>query len=225
METAEPTAIRVVVCDDHALFRRGLVKALDDAPDMEVVAEASGGVDAVEIAANHAPDVILMDVRMPSCDGIDATRILVDTLPTSRILMLSVSDDGDDLFEAVKAGAVGYVLKDRPREEIVGAVRAVAQGHSFISPSVAGKLLYEYATLARRAESAPATRPAPDLTGTEMDILRLLADGATTRDVVRDLLLTENTVKNHIRNILEKLQLHSRAEAVLFAVRERLVDP
>jgi len=225
METAEPPTIRVVVCAHHALFRRGLVRALEDASDVEVVAEATGGVEAVELATDHAPDVILMDVSMPSCDGIDATRLLVDALPTSRILMLSVSDEGDDLFEAVKAGAVGYVLTDRPSDEIVGAVRAVAQGHSFISPGVAGKLLHEYAALARRAEASPATRPTPDLTSIEMDILRLLADGATTRDVVRELLLTENTIKNHIRNILEKLQLHTRAEAVLFAVRERLVDP
>lgn len=217
--------VRVVVCDDHALFRRGLVKALDETPDIEVVAEASGGVEVVEVASELAPDVVLMDVRMPSVDGIDATRLLVDAIPTTRILMLSASDSGNDLFEAVKAGAVGYVLKDEPTLEIVAAVRAVARGHSFVTPAMAGKLLDEYTALARRAESSPIHRSAPELSSTEIEILGLLAEGATSRGVARQLLLTENTVKNHVRNILEKLQLHTRTEAVLYAVRERLVDP
>jgi DNA-binding NarL/FixJ family response regulator len=217
--------VRVVVCDDHALFRRGLVKALDETPDIEVVAEASGGVEVVEVASELAPDVVLMDVRMPSVDGIDATRLLVDAIPTTRILMLSASDSGSDLFEAVKAGAVGYVLKDEPTGEIVAAVRAVARGHSFVTPAMAGKLLDEYTALARRAESSSVHRSAPELSSTEIEILGMLADGATSRGVARQLLLTENTVKNHVRNILEKLQLHTRTEAVLYAVRERLVDP
>lgn len=219
------TGVRVVVCDDHALFRRSLVSALDETSDLEVVAEATGGVEAVETASTLAPDVVLMDVRMPSVDGIDATRLLVDAIPTTRILMLSVSDAGEDLFEAIKAGAVGYVLKDEPVSDIADAVRAVARGHSFVTPAMAGKLLREFASLARRAETTPTTCATPELSTTEVDILRLLTDGATNYDVARDLALTENTVKNHVRNILEKLQLYTRAEAVLYAVRERLVDP
>lgn len=225
MGVAGPAAIRVVVCDDQSLFRRALVKALDETPDMTVVAEASGGVEVVELASTLKPDVILMDVRMPSVDGIDATRLLVDANPATRIVMLSVSDNGSDLFEAIRAGAVGYVLKDEAMADIIAAVRAVAQGRSFVTPVMAGKLIDEYAQLARRVESAPNVRATPGLNPVELEILGLLADGATDLDIARQLLLTDHAVKGHVRDILAKLQLHTRAEAVLHAVRERLVDP
>jgi two-component system NarL family response regulator len=225
MAEAGSAEIRVIVCDDHSLFRRGLVKALDETPDIAVVAEASGGVEVVELASRLAPDVILMDVRMPSVDGIDATRLLVDSNPGTRILMLSVSDTGSDLFESIKAGAVGYVLKDEPLAEIVAAVRAVAQGRRFVTPVMAGKLLDEYANLARRVETVPNRRATPALNPAELEVLGLLAEGATDLDIARRLLLSEREVNGRVRDILAKLQLHTRAEAVLHAVRERLVDP
>ncbi|MFQ5556073.1 MAG: response regulator [Acidimicrobiales bacterium] len=217
--------IRVVVCDDHALFRRGLVMALDDTDDIEVVAEAADGTGAVETALAVAPDVVLMDVHMPGIDGIEAARRLAQAIPTARVLMLAVSDDGDDLFEALKAGAVGYLLKELSLPEIAEAVRAVAYGDSFVSPAMARKLIAEFAAISREADHPRGSLSGPRLTARELEVLRAMAEGADNRAMAAALAMTENTVRNHVRNILEKLQLHTRAEAVMYAVRERLVDP
>ena len=218
--------LRVVVADDHALYRRGLVMELDDADDIEVVAEAASGEEAVESASHLAPDVVLMDVRMPGIGGIEATRQLSEQIPTTRILMLSVSDEDDDLFEAVKAGAAGYLLKESSILDIADAARRVASGHSFVSPRLATRLLEEFADMARRLEpSGGSEPPGPTLTEREVEVLRTMAEGADNRAIAAAVGLTEHSVRNHVRNILEKLQLHSRAEAVLFAVRTRIVDP
>ncbi len=199
---------------------------LDDTDDLEVVAEASNGAEAVDLAAHLAPDVVLMDVRMPEMSGIEATRRLRDLIPTTRILMLSMSDDGEDLFEAVKAGAAGYLLKETSISAIGDAVRAVAAGGSFVSPAMAGKLLAEFRALARKAEVQPpvTTGPAP-LTSREVAVLEAMAQGADNRVIAEHLELSEAAVRNHVRNVLDKLHLHTRTEAVLFAVRERLIDP
>lgn len=213
--------VRVIIADDHELFRRGLRMVLDDADGIEVVAEAGDGRSAVEAAREFAPDVIVLDVRMPIVSGIEAARQVRAEGPGTRILMLTISDDEDDLFEAVKAGANGYLLKEISIDEIAGAVRAVYQGQSLITPSMATKLLTEFADIVRREEPRGA---APRLTPREMEVLQQVARGLTNRDIASELAIAENTVKNHVRNILEKLQLHSRMQAVLYAVRENLLE-
>jgi len=217
--------IRTMIVDDHALFRRGLEIVLVTEPDIEVVGEASDGTEAVRRAGEALPDVVLMDIRMPRSSGIEACRAIKDVAPSARIIILTMSDEEDDLFEAIKAGASGYLLKDIPLDEVAEAVRSVHGGQSLISPSMAGKLLTEFATLARREDEEPPQQvPAPKLTDREMQVLKLVARGMNNRDIAKELFISDNTVKNHVRNILEKLQIHSRMEAVMIAVREKLIE-
>jgi two-component system NarL family response regulator len=213
--------IRVLICDDHALFRRGLVMVLESEGGILVVGEAEDGGDALAKAEELAPDVVLMDVRMPKVSGIDATRAIAEAVPATKIIMLTVSDEEEDLYEAVKAGATGYLLKEISIEEVAGAVRAVVAGQSLISPSMASKLLSEFNNLAKQAQQKSL---APKLTDRELQVLKLVAQGMSNREVAGQLYISENTVKNHVRNILEKLHLHSRMEAVVYAVREKLLD-
>jgi len=214
-------SIRVLICDDHALFRRGLVMVLESEEGIDVVAEAEDGEDAIVKAEETVPDVILMDVRMPKMSGIEATRAIADVVPSAKILMLTVSDEEEDLYEAVKAGATGYLLKEISIEEVANAIRAVTTGQSLISPSMASKLLTEFNNLAKQAQQKVL---APKLTDRELQVLKLVAQGLSNREVAEQLFISENTVKNHVRNILEKLHLHSRMEAVVYAVREKLLD-
>jgi DNA-binding NarL/FixJ family response regulator len=215
--------IRVLVVDDHALFRRGLEMVLAQEIDIEVVGEASDGAEAVEKAGDLLPDIVLMDVRMPRRSGIEACRTIKEVAPSTRIIMLTISDEEADLYEAIRAGATGYLLKEISIDEVASAIRAVASGQSLISPSMAAKLLTEFAGMLKRAEGAQPV-PVPRLTERELEVLRLVARGLNNRDIARSLFISENTVKNHVRNILEKLQLHSRMEAVVYAVREKLLD-
>jgi two-component system NarL family response regulator len=220
---AEP--IRAMIVDDHALFRRGLEMVLEEEPDIELVGQASDGAEAVEKAAESLPDVVLMDIRMPRSNGIEACRAMKEAAPSAKIVILTISDEEEDLFEAIRAGASGYLLKDIPLDEVADAVRAVYGGQSLINPSMAGKLLTEFATLAKRDdEERPQEVPAPRLTEREMQVLKLVARGMNNRDIAKELFISENTVKNHVRNILEKLQIHSRMEAVMVAVREKLIE-
>ncbi len=216
--------LRVLIADDHELFRRGLRMVLDDEPDLEVVAEAGDGREAVDLARDQAPDVVVMDVRMPSVSGIEAAGLIKADQPGIRILMLTISDEEDDLFEAVKAGANGYLLKEISIDEIAAAVRSVHAGQSLITPSMASKLLTEFADLVRKEQPVPQDVPAPRLTPREVEVLQEVAKGLSNRDIAESLSIAENTVKNHIRNILEKLHLHSRMQAVLYAVRQNLVE-
>jgi two-component system NarL family response regulator len=216
-------AIRVLIVDDHALFRRGLQMVLEGEPDIDVVAEASDGHEAIERAEATTPDVVLMDVRMPKRSGIEATRTIKDTLPSTKILMLTISDEEADLYEAIKAGASGYLLKEISIEEVASAVRQVQAGQSLISPSMASKLLNEFAAMVKRRDERTQV-PGPRLTERELEVLKLVAKGMNNRDIGAELFISENTVKNHVRNILEKLHLHSRMEAVVYAVREKLLD-
>jgi DNA-binding NarL/FixJ family response regulator len=222
----ESEPIRTLIVDDHALFRRGLEMVLAAEPDIELVGEASDGEEAVLRASESLPDVILMDVRMPRSSGIEACRALKELVPSAKIVMLTISDEEEDLFEAIRAGASGYLLKDIPLDEVADTVRAVNGGQSLINPSMAGKLLTEFAALARREqeEEPPQQVPAPRLTEREIQVLRLVARGMNNRDIAKELFISENTVKNHVRNILEKLQIHSRMEAVMVAVREKLIE-
>ncbi len=220
---AGPEPIRVLVVDDHALFRRGLQMVLGAETDIEVVGEASDGAEALKVAAETTPDIVLMDVRMPKRGGIDATTAIKDAVPSAKIIMLTISDEEADLYDAIKAGAMGYLLKEISIEEVASAVRAVYNGQSLISPSMASKLLTEFATMVRKDDERQQV-PTPRLTDREMEVLKLVAKGLNNRDIAKKLFISENTVKNHIRNILEKLQLHSRMEAVVYAVREKLLE-
>jgi two-component system NarL family response regulator len=165
--------------------------------------------------------VVLLDVRMPGFSGIETCAELKAIMPSVRIVMLTASDEEADLFDAVKSGASGYLLKDASIDDVASAVRLVAEGQSLISPAMAVKLLDEFKQLTEPDRSAVV---APRLTDRELQVLRLVARGLSNKDVAKDLFISENTVKNHVRNILEKLQLHSRMEAVMYAVRERLLD-
>jgi two-component system NarL family response regulator len=196
---------------------------LEGEVDIEVVGEASDGHEAIEQAEKTTPDVVLMDVRMPKRSGIEATRAIKDMLPSSKILMLTISDEEADLYDAIKAGAAGYLLKEISIEEVAGAVRSVDAGQSLISPSMASKLLNEFAAMVKRRDERSQV-PGPRLTERELEVLKLVAKGMNNRDIGAELFISENTVKNHVRNILEKLHLHSRMEAVVYAVREKLLD-
>ncbi len=220
-----PEPIRTLIVDDHALFRRGLEIVLVTESDIEVVGQAGDGTEAVERAGEALPDVVLMDVRMPRSSGIEACRAIKDVAPSAKIIILTMSDEEEDLFEAIRAGASGYLLKDIPLHEVAEAVRAVHGGQSLISPAMAGKLLTEFAALAKRDQEEPPQQvPAPKLTDREMQVLKLVARGMNNRDIAKELFISDNTVKNHVRNILEKLQIHSRMEAVMVAVREKLIE-
>ena len=220
---AKQDSLRVLVVDDHALFRRGLQMVLEQEQDLELVGEASDGHEAVEKAQELMPDVILMDVRMPKRSGIEAAGAIKDLLPHVKILMLTISDEEADLYDAIKAGASGYLLKEIPIEEVADAIRSVWAGQSRISPSMASKLLNEFAAMSKATSDRPQM-PTPRLTDREMEVLRLVAQGMNNRDIAKALFISENTVKNHIRNILEKLHLHSRMEAVVYAVREKMIE-
>jgi DNA-binding NarL/FixJ family response regulator len=215
--------IRVLLVDDHALFRRGLQATLDLEPGIVVVGECGDGGEALDRAAETLPDVVLMDVRMPRRDGIQACSSIKEAVPSAKILMLTMSEDEGDLYEAIKAGASGYLLKDLLVDEVASSIRAVYTGQSLISPTLASKLLTEFAAMVKRGDTSQSV-PNPRLTAREMEVLRLVARGLNNRDIARELFISENTVKNHVRNILEKLQLHSRMEAVVYAVREKLLD-
>ena len=192
--------------------------------DIEVVGEAGDAEAAVERAAELLPDVVLLDVRMPKGSGIEACVSIKEVAPSARIIMLTISDEEADLYEAIKAGATGYLLKEISIDEVAGAVRAVYDGQSLISPAMASKLLTEFALMAKRSNERSQQVPTPRLTERELEVLKLVARGLNNRDIARELFISENTVKNHIRNILEKLQLHSRMEAVVYAVREKLLE-
>ena len=190
-------------------------------PGIEVIGEAGDGVEGTELASTAAPDIVLLDIRMPKRSGIEACLAIKEAVPSAKIIMLTVSDEEADLYEAVKSGASGYLLKDSSIEEVAQAVRVVAEGQSLISPSMAVKLIDEFKQMSRPERTPGATFR---LTERELDVLKLVAKGHNNRVIAGELFISENTVKNHVRNILEKLQLHSRMEAVMFAVKEKLLE-
>ncbi|GAA3807821.1 response regulator transcription factor [Nocardioides panacisoli] len=211
----------MLVVDDQELFRRGLTMLLGTEDGIEVVGAAGDGVEGTQLAVQSAPDVVLLDVRMPKRSGIEACRAIKEAAPATKIIMLTMSDQEADLYEAVKSGASGYLLKDSSIEEVAQGIRVVADGQSLISPSMAAKLIDEFKTMSKPSKSQA---PALKLTDRELEVLQLVARGLSNRDVAHQLAISENTVKNHVRNMLEKLQLHSRMEAVMYAVREKLVE-
>ena len=207
--------IRVVVSDDHELFRRGLKMVLEAEDDIQVVAEAADGQEAVAKVEEHVPDVVLMDVRMPRMGGIEATRLIRQLFPSTRIIVLTVSDEEDDIYGAVKAGANGYLLKEVSIEEVADAVRAVVGGQSLISPQLASKLLAEFSTQPRLPEGRALDEHlvgSPRLTEREIEVLKLVALGHENAQIAAQLGVSESTVRNHVANILTKLQLRSQIE-------------
>lgn len=212
--------IRVLLADDQDLFREGLHTLLSVQPEIEVVDEAKNGEQAVAIAVRLQPDVVLMDVQMPILDGVAATRQLKRKLPNCHVIMLTTFDDDEYVFEGLRAGALGYLLKDTSSENLLNAIRAAARGESFLQPSVAAKVVSEFARLANSAP-APSTNEVEPLTARERDILRLMVEGLSNREIADELVITEGTVKNHVTNILSKLGVHSRTQAALKAKQLR----
>jgi len=214
---------RVLLADDQALVRVGLRKILETEPDVEVVAEAGDGEDAVHEARLHRPDVVLMDIRMPVLDGIEATRRILSTLPATRILVLTTFGLDTYVFDALRAGASGFMLKDAPPEELVAAVRIVASGDALLAPTVTRGVIEEFA---RRPAAAPAPSPALDeLTPREREVLELLARGLSNPEICERLVVSEATAKTHVARILQKLGLRDRVQAVIYAYENAVVTP
>lgn len=217
--------IRVLVVDDHALFREGLAGLLSSQPDIEVVGQAGDGLEALVMAQELKPDLILMDVTMPGCDGLEATQLIKEALPDVKIVMLTVHDDDYRLFEAIKSGAVGYVLKSTASEELMPMLRGVMRGEAAISGTMAARILEEFGRLARRTPPRVQEEDTPALTRREKEVLRMVATGAADKEIADALCISLHTVKSHMRNILAKLQATSRHEAVAYAVQEGLIRP
>jgi DNA-binding NarL/FixJ family response regulator len=214
--------IRVLIADDQALMRGGFRMILDAQDDIEVVGEAIDGRDAVEQFGRLDPDVVVMDVRMPSMDGIEATRRLSAVDPSARILILTTFDLDEYVFDALRAGASGFLLKDRPPEELVAAVRVVASGEALLAPSITRRLIEEFAS---RPES-PAPPPELDhLTDREREVLGLMGRGLSNTEIAGLLFVAETTVKTHVGRVLQKLDLRDRAQAVVLAYESGLVQP
>jgi len=213
---------RVLLSDDHSLFRDGLARILNSQIDFEVVGEATNGLEAIAEAQKLKPDLILMDVGMPICDGLEATQRIKQEMPNVTIVMLTVNDENEKLFEAIRNGAQGYLLKSIRKEEMLSLLQGAMRGEAAITPSMAGRMLEEF----RRLDKQPKISPEeiyPILTEREKEVLILVASGASNKDVAEKLSVSIHTVKSHIRKILDKLHLTSRHEAASFAQREGLI--
>lgn len=211
---------RLVVVDDVPLFRAGLTAALEGA-GYDVVGEAADGEAAVAVAEVEQPDMVLLDLLMPGMSGIDVLEKVTAVAPATAVVLLTGSESEEDLVAAIKGGAKGYIVKDMPFDQLVLAIDQIFDGGAAISPGMAGKLFDVTRQLLRHQDLVGARKPT--LTGREIEVLGLVADGKTSRQIGDLLFISENTVKNHIRNILDKLGLHSRNEAVLYAIRENLI--
>jgi DNA-binding NarL/FixJ family response regulator len=217
MTTTAPV-LRVVVVDDHSLYRSGLARMLQ-VSGVDVVGEAANGEDAIRLAGECAPDVVVMDLNMPGLSGIEATQRLARESPVTKVLVLTVSDDEDDVTSAILAGASGYVLKDGPIEEVVAGIEAVAAGQSLISPRVASFMLQHLRDSTADVREMTGVR----LSSRELEVLGLLAQGCANHEIAEKLFLSQSTVRNHISSILLKLQVENRVQAAVRAVRDRLV--
>lgn len=218
--TSRRYALRILLADDHALFRAGIASLLR-AWGQEIVGEARDGGEALDQARRLRPDLVLMDITMPGSDGLEATRLIKAELPETKIVMVTVSDDTDDLLQAIKNGADGYLLKDMSEEELSSTLEAVAAGVSALSPALAARIVDEFT----RAGRTTAEAPLEALTPRETEVLRFLAAGATSREIASALGVTENTINFHVKNILSKLRLKNRAQAAVYAVRSGLTEP
>ena len=217
--------IRVLIADDQALVRAGFRMILEAQPDIEVVAEAGDGEEADALAASTQPDIVLMDIRMPNCDGIEATRRIVGSRPQTRIVVLTTFDLDEYVYDALEAGASGFLLKDVGRDDLVRAVRVVAAGDALIAPAITRRLLSDF--VRRRPDVVPAGRgdEVSELTPRERDTMLLLARGQSNAQIAAELFVSEHTVKTHVGNIFAKLGLRDRSHAVIYAYEHGLITP
>jgi DNA-binding NarL/FixJ family response regulator len=213
--------LRILLVDDHSLFRKGIGALLARQPGLHVVGEAENGFEALERVRELVPDVILMDLMMPKCNGLDATRVIKQEFPHAHIIILTVSDDDQNLFTAIKNGAEGYLLKTLEPQELYEMLSKVRQGEAPISGKLAVRILDEFREMKQRPPILPMTTD--ELTQREIEILECVVQGATNGEIAKALCITENTVKIHLRNILEKLHLQNRIQAAVYAVRQGLV--
>lgn len=217
----DESVIKVLVVDDHELFRRGVVTVLRSTPGIYVVGEAGNGREAMECFQTLQPDVTLLDIHMPVCNGLETARKMREANPNTKILMLTVSETEEMLFEAVKSGASGYVLKSVSPERLIECVRQVYEGEPVVPSSLAMKMIAEFS---RTAETRmPSSESVTELTEREREVLQYLSAGASNKEIARALFISENTVRNHVRHILDKLHLSNRAQAAAYAVRNGIV--
>lgn len=215
--------IRLLIVDDQALVRAGFRMILDAQPDLEVVGEAGDGAEACDLAAQLEPDVVLIDIRMPVLDGLEATRRILSRDPAARVVILTTYDLDEYVYDALVAGASGFLLKDVPPEDLVSGVRLVAAGDALLAPSVTRRLIAEFVD--RHDTPTPVLRSLESLTPRELDVLRLIGRGRSNPEIAGDLLLSENTVKSHVTRVFDKLGLRDRAQAVIAAYEARLIEP
>jgi len=213
-------SIRVLVADDQSLVRGGFRMLLAGQQDMEIVAEASNGLEAVEKAARYRPTVVLMDIRMPELDGLEATRRILAADEEARILILTTFDLDEYVYEALRSGASGFVLKDEPPEQLLAAIRTVAAGDGLLSPSVTKRVIKQFA----RAQSSTPPKEFDELTSREQEVFRLIANGLSNAEIGQELFISETTVKTHITHILQKLGLRDRVQAVVLAHQTGLFE-
>jgi DNA-binding NarL/FixJ family response regulator len=216
------SAIRVLVVDDQALVRAGFRMILEAEPDLEVVGEAADGLEAVAAVQSHRPDVVLMDVRMPNLDGIAATRRIVEGGNAAKVLMLTTFDMDEYVYDAFRAGASGFLLKDVPPERLIAGIRAVASGEALLAPSVTRRLIEAYV---RRQPARTLPRGVEELTAREREVLELMARGLSNAEIAETFVVSETTVKTHVSRVLDKLELRDRVQAVVFAYECGLVQP
>jgi DNA-binding NarL/FixJ family response regulator len=224
MDRESVRARRVLLVDDHVLFREGLAGILASQPDLQIVGEANDGIEALIKARELKPDLILMDIQMPGMDGLQATRLIKDELPQVKVVMLTVQGDDEKLFEAIKNGAEGYLLKDIHSRQMLSMLRSALQGEAALSPEMAGRVLAEFRRLSQSMPYGTEGESEVDcLTAREQEVLGLIAEGAHDKDIAEELHISLNTVKSHVRNILSKLQVSSRRQAARLAKNKGLL--
>jgi DNA-binding NarL/FixJ family response regulator len=214
-------SIRVLVADDQSMVRAGFRLLLSGEDGIEVVAEADNGLEAIDKAARFQPSVVLMDIRMPELDGLEATRRILAADPTARVLILTTFDLDEYIYEALQAGASGFVLKDDPPEQLIAAIRTVATGDALLSPAVTRRVIQQFTRIPHRAQPAGLDQ----LTGRELDVLRLVAQGLSNAEIGEQLYIGETTVKTHVTHVLQKLHLRDRVQAVVLAYQTGLLEP
>src|SRR5436305_1168202 len=215
--SGEREPITILIVDDHAIVRQGLRTYLDLQSDMHVVGEATDGKKAIDMVRDLLPEIVLMDLVMPGMDGVEATREITAISPSTRVIVLTSFSEDEQVFNSIKAGAQGYLMKDVLPQELARAIRTVHRGEAQLDPEIARKLMHEFS-------NPQPTKPKHDLTERELEVLSLISQGKSNKDISEDLVLSEKTVKTHVSNILQKLHLSDRTQAAVFALRQKIVD-